>query len=264
MLFSAIGGSALVVPALTLGGAPAESLEEALDRTVRSLEVLAGVQADLQQGEAEAIALARRFTQPPDDALPAPERQARLEALEREVGELRLELDLLDALAPPDGGPGEAPAPGPRTARPPAAGGAAAMTTTGLDPQMLATLARGTPQPISRVESRPAVPADRPALEPEGFAADPLRLGRLYYRAGRFQEAHDALSKLRHEPTALYWSARSLEKLGRNAEAAAAYEKVAALPDDPRLARRAAEDLEFLSWKMSFEEELAEGEERQP
>ena len=95
-------------------------------------------------------------------------------------------------------------------------------------------------------------PAKTP-FEAEGYAADPLLLGRALYRQARYQEAIEVLKPQKGEPDGRYWIARSLEKLGKNDEAIEAYGAVIAMPEAAHLSKRASEDIEFLKWRMEFE-----------
>lgn len=89
------------------------------------------------------------------------------------------------------------------------------------------------------------------AFEEEAFVADRSRLGRACWRGGRYLEGVGALEPLAGDPSADYWRARCLEKLGRNEEALALFGKVIELAPDSPEGRSAREDREYLQWTMS-------------
>lgn len=243
----------LVLPAVTLQSGAPGSLREALDGTLRALETLAGVERRLAEDAPGAIEAVLSHTEQP---LPVPEgdpgaRDRMLETLRDEVAGLQGRFDRVQRERT-DGGRGahagdalELPLDDDLAAP--------ASTTTGLDDSLRAQLAAGRARPAPRVAPavQPAQPARR-AFEDDGFTADPLRLAQAYYRKGDFERAVEVLDD-QAGPEATYWTARSLEKLGRNEEAAESYRTVAALEDAGPLASRAREDLEFLNWRLEFE-----------
>jgi hypothetical protein len=110
------------------------------------------------------------------------------------------------------------------------------------------------------LRGEPSAPRDRtssPTGTGEGdhgasaYSADPLRHGITCYRAGRFAEAHELLAPL-EGATALYWQARTLERLQRLDEAVSVMERAIAAGGDGPEQRRAQTDLEFLRWKRDF------------
>lgn len=91
------------------------------------------------------------------------------------------------------------------------------------------------------------------AFEPHGYVADAARLGRAFFRQGRYAEALAVLGAAQGDAEALYWKARSLEALGKGDEAVAAYKDAVAAAKDERTIARAKEALEFLEWQRRFD-----------
>jgi tetratricopeptide (TPR) repeat protein len=257
-------GLALVlgVPAVTLGVQANEPLEVTLRRTIDALDQLASIEERLHERDASAIHDVLRATEAPvavnaqdpgaDDQLLGDLRQ-QVESLQREVGELERVAPLPTVRVPsPHLVTEDFNAP-PST------------PTVGLDDSARRLLA-SAPQVGKRVNTGAPVPtdavsttSDKRAFEPEGYAADAVTLGRAYYRQGRFDQALATFETAGKNADALYWRARSLEKLARNADALAAYAEVLALPDGGAAAERAKEDLEFLRWRIDFETPKARG-----
>jgi hypothetical protein len=238
----------LLVPAVTLQGDTAQTLRESLERTLAALETLAGIERHLQAGAPEAVAQALEHSEPPlvlgaDD--PAA-RDRLLESLRVDVGLLEAALERAQHGSAPSG----ASEPDPVSAAGP---------TTGLDDGLRELLAGQGRE--ARALFVPPAPAERAehklALEGEGFTADPLRLAQAYYRKGQFGEAVAVLEKHGDGAEALYWKARSLEKLGEHEAAVRAYTAVSQAPDAGALASRALEDIEFLEWSLEFRRESA-------
>lgn len=259
MVFTALSGSLLLVPAATLGGVQSDGLTQELDRTLRSLDILARVQKDLRENEPHALDRVRQFTQQPRPDQTSAERAADLQRAQREVDELRLELDLLEAVSHspmdrPQHHPTDSAGKPPRTgiAMPPSGSGLSRSLTVGLDPDTRRALSNpGTSHVTQAPRETKSQPLD--GVESDGFIADPLRLGRLLYRTRKYSEALDVLEPLREDASALYWAARSLEKLRRFDEARTAYQALIGREDAPYEARRADEDLKFMEWKLEFE-----------
>jgi hypothetical protein len=251
----------LVLPAVTIEPRQGESITQALLRTVRSLEHLAGLQQQLAEPQAvqgsDAIATVLEWTEAP---LPsAEEREQLLVDLRNEVNRLQGEYDLVQPSAEPDPAPLAADCP----ALDPEERGVPPAPTTGLDEGMRALLA-AIREPVP--ERRPTAAAAalltsgggraREAFEPEGYTADALLLARVRYRQGRWQETVDILSRAAGAES-VYLRARALERLERHAEALADYRAVIAMPDAGTLAERAREDSEFLEWRRTFTKKLA-------
>ena len=256
-------GALLVVPAVAVQGRSPASLREALAQTERALVVLSGLEQRMASGEAQGVAEALRATEPAGGDAQAQE--ARLQELRGQVALLQ---DTLDQLAPP----GEARAP----VEPLEPEAQVPSLTTGLDDAQRRLLgvrepapALGAPTPEPARASPPAAAAaaqsagqldgaqPRLALEGESYTADALRLARVLYRQERHAEALALLDGREADPAAAYWKARCLEKLGRGAEALPLYEKVAADPAGGFESQRAREDVEFLRWRLRFEESAA-------
>lgn len=256
----------LVVPVL-VGQGQVSTLQDALAGTRRAIEVLKGLEQRLEEDPAAALGLILSATEPArgDEE----QRDRALEDLRNEVSLLQMELDSMQS--PALGGDGaltstlgaHAPDLPARTA--PAAG-----ITTGLDDALRALLnespaaravPRGDPNP-ARGATRAGAPLEAPP--PSGaraaYSADPLRHGIACYRAGRYTEAYELLAPL-GDSGALYWQARTLERLERLDEAVALMERAIARSDPAADAggfekRRAETDLEFLRWKRDFKKSL--------
>lgn len=237
----------LLVPAVTLQGDAAQTLRESLERTLAALETLAGIERHLQAGAPEGVAQALEHTEPPL-VLAADDPEARdrlLESLRAEVGGLEAALERAEHGSASSGSP--APGAVPR---------ATSATTTGLDDGLRELLAgQGREARALFVPPPTEGPEQKLALEEQGFTADPLRLAQAYYRKGQFSEAVAVLEKHGHGAEALYWKARSLEKLGEHEAAVRTYRAVAEAPDAGALASRALEDIEFLEWSLEFRRE---------
>jgi tetratricopeptide (TPR) repeat protein len=258
-------GALFVVPVL-VGQGQIATLENALSGTARAIEVLEGLEQKLREDPASALGLVLSATEAPlgDDA----QRDQRLETLRSEVNLLQMELDAMQSPTLAVGSGGEAggavqsalgthePLP---VARPQGPG-----ITTGLDDSMRALLTGATPgggaagsRALPRGESEgsrehPAETseAEEPAAE-SAYSADPLRHGITCYRAGRYAEALALLSPL-DGATALYWQARTLERLERLDDAIRVMERAIADGGEGFELRRAQTDLEFLRWKRDF------------
>ncbi len=245
-------GALLLVPALTLQGRAPASLEEALEATLRALESLAAIEQRLARHEGAAVGALLASTEPAREE--PPEQERTLIALREEVSGLERELDELHAQAAGAALAGIQA----QGAEAGLAGAAGIAPTSGLDDatrRLLAGPGAGEVEPASRLQ-----PADLPGAGPSpvksfeapGYTADALRLARACYRQGRWQEALALLEDRDGSPAETYWRARCLEKLDRNEEAAAAYERLVADPAGGWEAARAREDLEFLRWRLDF------------
>jgi len=246
--------SVLVVPAITLqGGAPA-SLEASLERTLISLETLTGIGHGVESGQRDAVGALIAST---EAALPNPRvRDELLSSLRVDVSALERELDGLHG--PASAQDSLVPSSISSAGLPPVA------PTHGMDEATRRLLAQPTRIRPLATSSAPttgtgAASADTARTEPKkrkfeaaGYTADALALARAYYRKGEWMDALALLQGRDTVPAETYWRARCLEKLERNTEAVAAYEKVMAHPDGGWEAQRAREDLDFLRWRMKF------------
>ncbi len=244
-------GVLLLVPALTLQGRSPASLEEALESTLRALEALGAIEQRIAHSDPEAVGVLLASTEPAPEAPQALEHA--LLDLRAEVSSLECELDGLHAQTA-----------GPAQQDPQAqdadagAGGAPIAPTTGLDDatrRRLAGSALSAVEPLAQVEPLAAAGAAAAVLhsfEAPGYMADALRLARACYRQGRWHEGLALLEGRDGTPAETYWRARCLEKLERNDEAIAAYERLVADPAGGWEAARAREDLEFLRWRLDF------------
>lgn len=247
--------SVLVAP-LFLGQGQLATLQDAHSATQRALDVLAALEQRLKTEPAAALSLILSATEEPlgDEV----ERDRRLEALRNEVSLLQMELDAAQSpVLAPDGSVQSA------------LGGASPQIlagsehpraiTTGLDDSLRALLATPEPRSARRGESvhTPAPREDgAPASAGErAYSADPLRHGITCYRAGRFSEALELLTPLDEAP-ALYWQARTLERLERLDEAIRVMERAIQTGGEGFEQRRAQTDLEFLRWKRDFVQSL--------
>ena len=256
----------LVVPAVTLGASTNDSLEDTLARTIQALEQLAGIEQRLHEHDVTAIDDARAWSEAPlavPEANPGARDDLLLE-LRGNVARLQGDLDGLQSRAPA-GSVSAPPLPADVTEETSVPAGPA---TVGLDELARRRL---TQRPKPAIDTAPVAvqPAQgaksgAPRLEPEGYTADPLKLGRAYYRQGRYDQALTAFEGLTGNVEGLYWKARSLEKLGRNAEAIAAFGQVIATPDGGALIERAKEDLDFLQWRLGFDKTRSNGGGKQP
>jgi tetratricopeptide (TPR) repeat protein len=256
-------GTLLVTPALTLGVQHNDSLEATLKRTVASLEELGRIERRLRERDPSAIADAVNATEP---ALATSNgdgsaRDAALSDLRGVVSKLQGELDELENRATPQQLTQVARIPtldvAPESVQP-----TKADLTVGLDDALRRRLGE-RPRPLM-VETARSVSTNteqlssnaKTAFESESYAADALRLGRAHYRQGEFEKALAALES-GQDAESLYWKARCLEKLGRDADAIKAYNAVIALPDGGYSSQRAKEDLEFLEWRIAFQKTRA-------
>jgi hypothetical protein len=208
-------GALLVVSSLGMQKGNRQDLEVSLDRAVRNLEELGGLRARIERGDKTAIAEVIERSAPPGKDPRADDE--RLAQLRFEVSRLQTDWDALAAAAGTKG-----------VASMPVAG---AHSPTTIKP---------TTDPLTNLTS----------FEAPGFSVDPLRQGEALYHAGKFE---DALGILRGQPDdarCQYWSARTLESLGRIDEAIALYTTVSARKDASWAAERARTDLELLQWKQ--------------
>lgn len=251
----------LVVPAVTLQEPPAGDLRGALSETVRALESLADIERRLQAGDTTGVDMILQRSEAP--GLSAMDTDSLLFDLRNGVSQLQLELDELLAAS---GGPS-----------PMHVGNAGNTTVIGPDaiptqPGTGSTGATGAAhiglnnEQRERIgDIRPPVPVREPAsvarsarksFEPAGFSADPVLHGRAYYRAGRYAEGLSLLATVPDDVKAIYWSGRCLEKLDRGQDAIGMYRQVIDHLDAGYLADRALLDIDFLEWKLRFENEI--------
>lgn len=260
---NAVLGTLLVTPALTLGVQHNDSLEATLKRTVASLEELGRIERRLRERDPSAIADAVNATEAPlaTSNGDGSARDAALSDLRGVVSKLQGELDELENKATPQQLTQVARLPtldiAPESMQP-----TKADLTVGLDDALRRRLGE-RPRPLM-VESTRSVATKteqlstnaKTAFEGETYAADALRLGRAHYRQGEYDKALAALES-GQDAESLYWKARCLEKLGREADAIKAYNAVIALPDGGYSSQRAKEDLEFLEWRIAFQKTRA-------
>lgn len=246
----------LVVPAVTLQSGTSASLGEALQQTVEALEVVAGIEQRVQDGNVQAVAEILRFTEAPTENPKTPgAADELLETLRGEVAQLQYRVDETqrDQAAPEFPSVETLLADEPRVALP--AG------TTGLDERMRRMLST---KPVRAIPAQPQVAPTAPAVEQKdepapvsveaaGYTADPLRLGRALYQKGRYQDALNVLAQATSQLEGRYWRARSLEKLGRFGEALDEFSIVVSSEEGGHFVDRAREDIDFLRWRMAFQ-----------
>jgi hypothetical protein len=236
-----------VLPRFAGTGDDPAVLQASLTRTVRALEVLAGIEARVRVQDAAVVGDVLSATEPAGTD-PAAANEA-LETLRREVSLLQMELDSLES----------APVPSADSAA--AEPGAGSLSiTTGLDE----TTRRALSLPLGAEQSASeAAPANEPppapvSLEGPGYSADPLRHALTCLRTGRPERALELLAG-REDLESLYWRSRALADLERIDEAIELLSRIIAAAGDDYAARRASTDLEFLRWKQGFRARLPEG-----
>jgi len=254
----------LVVPAF-LGQGQIGSLQDALAGTRRALDVLKSLEQRLHDEPASTLGLILSATESPrgDEA----QRDRELEQLRNEVSLLQMELDSMQSpVLGADGAVQSAlGAHVPLDGRASSSASPQAGITTGIDDDMRAFLsAPDATRAPKRGENAPRDPSQAQAAPAGGaagaYSADPLRNGIACYRAGRFAEAYELLAPLA-DANALYWQARTLERLERLDEAVTRMERAIAKAAESKDAggfdaRRAQTDLEFLRWKRDFVKNL--------
>lgn len=260
-------GALLVTPALTLGVQHNDSLEAALARTLASLEELGRIEQRVRQQDPSAIADILRSTEAPltSGNQDSGARDAALVDLRGVVSRLQNSADELENKASPQQLAKLTRIPHVERA-PDGAPKAALNLTVGLDDAQRRRLGERV-RPILADPARVAAakddrgpkPGERTAFEGASYAADTLRLGRALYRQGEYSKALENFQNA-VDAESIYWRARCLEKLGRDAEAITSYNQVLELPDAGYSAQRAKEDLEFLQWRLSFERSRAKTE----
>ena len=213
------GLAALLAVPVLIGQGSVSTLQDALSGTKRALEVLKGLEQKLGEDPVSAFGLVLSATEAPGGN--DEQRDERLETLRSEVNLLQMEFDAMQSPAMTGDGAVQGAlgtrAPLTRPSTLPSAG-----VTTGIDDSLRALLS-GAPMP------RPVAPTEPTAGDESGaatsdsaatpaYSADPLRHGITCYRAGRYAEAYELLAPL-EEGSALYWQARTLERLERLDEA---------------------------------------------
>lgn len=246
--------SVLVVPVF-LGQGQITTLQDALNGTRRALEVLKGLEQRLHDDPAGALQLVVSATEAPvgDDV----ERDRRLEGLRNEVNLLQMELDAMQSPVLAADGTVQS-ALGGSTALDAQRTAAQPGITTGMDDELRALFSEPpATRKILRNEPGSGRSGAQPGLDaaPAGaesaYSADPLRHGITCYRAGRYAEAYELLAPLQ-DASALYWLARTLERLERLDEAVKTMERAIQKGGEGFEQRRAETDLEFLRWKRDF------------
>ncbi|MDG1499211.1 MAG: hypothetical protein P8N31_06595 [Planctomycetota bacterium] len=285
-------GIVLGVPALTFGGGIPSSLQEALDETVRAIDVLTQVEKKLQAGAALPTNAVTRLTEPA--ILDARGRDMLLDKLRNEVGVLQAKADRQESLDLPAAtvghGSDKPTTMGPVVADPTAAPVLAedgplnlAGISTGISSNMRTAIsmdgsnagsnpagdvskAESVKEPVgeqaadqSPTSGTPentepkAEPADADLPEGKGYSANPLRQAQACFRAKRYQQGLDLLAGAPKSAEVTYWKARLSEKLGKWDHAIDLY---TGLKDDTNAgvyAAQAEQQLEFVIWQRDFE-----------
>ena len=255
---SVVFAGLLVVPAVTSQSGPDAGVAKALSDTVAALEELAGLRGRVASGDASAVEDVLAATEPP--ILGPRVRDEFLVTLREEVNGLRMLAEEL-ALDPTAGAGGARADTGASDATPPVSPSpppdhrGAPIATVGIDDAIRAAI-RGYPMPLAQLSPRATIVPGVRDLEPEGFTADVVRQGRLFFMAGRYAEAFTVL-ETSDDPEAAYWLARCLERLERIDEALEAFRALIADERASTLADRARRDLDFLTWKRDFMERKA-------
>ncbi|MFT4709306.1 MAG: hypothetical protein ACI9D0_000027 [Bacteroidia bacterium] len=288
-------GIVLGVPALTFGGGIPGSLQEALDETVRAIDVLNQVEKKLQVGATLPTGVVTRLTEPA--ILDARGRDMLLDTLRNEVGTLQAKVDRQEILNPSTESM-------PTTMGPVASDLATgpvlakdgplnlAGISTGMSSNLRTAISMGSgnagstpadggfqPSPVDLPTSKPTqdgatntnnpsttevapkaepattVKADSP--EGAGYSANPLRQAQACFRAKRYQQGLDLLVGAHKSAEVTYWKARLSEKLGKWSQAIDLYTE---LKDDATAgvyAKQAEQQLEFVIWQRDFEKKSA-------
>lgn len=255
-LTGALGAAAAalhVIPTATLGEGEADTLASALAGTLQALEILGGIEQELERPSSGDVEMVLAVTEPA--FLERPALDAMLDSLHGEVNALQIELDLLAHRAhtgelTATAGSGLPPLP----ARPGA-------VSSGLDESTRELLRGiGRPAPVEHpapppvMEPEPAAPEPEPLppAEPAEYTADALLQARACFRAGRFAQGIELLEPLKKDPEARYWLARCHEQLGDYDRAEELYRAVTADENAGLKAELARDHLEFLPFKRRF------------
>ncbi len=246
----------LVLPSMAISKDELQTLEEALAGTVRSLEVLAGLEARVVTAPREAAPLVIGATEAP--FLPDEARDERLGSLRREVSLLQMELDAIEtpAAAAPREGMGSSTG----GALPSAVSHPIPVPTTGLNQSVRDLIKRSSLSPDERAQAMaPAKSVATAPVQAEAFdPADALSHAKANYHAGKYEDALVLLAG-REDMSSLYWKSRCLTQLDRMDEAIATLTKIVAAAGDTYEGRRAATDLDFANWKKGFSDALPKG-----
>ena len=257
---------ALPLGALQEGGFLA-NLQAELARTESALDLLGGYREQAASGAPVSVDRLRLVTEAP--STPPDLANLRLEALQSEVRELEVQLEALRTRrgAPPLELSSVERRSETNTSEP---------VTVGLDPERLRELALGVPPDSSRPVST-APPQQQQHSEPAGprttvptlpvrppviKASDPrttLATARALYRSGDHSAALERFRLVGDDAESRFWIGRCLEQLGRDEEALAAYDDLAADEQAGQHAERASESASFLRWKRSLEQNAGTG-----
>lgn len=206
----------LTVPAVV---GQEDNLLTSLDRTVTAIEHFTGLRKDLQEGKPGAIEAVIAAT---DEPFPATmERDQSMDMLRQDVARLQGQLDVLDTVAM-----------GKIVDDP---------HNSGLTPSERTSVVLGAP-----------APTEVPNQESLGYSADALREARLLIRAKRFEEAKALLEKQNKTSETRYWMARALVGVGRDNDALAELELVAADDEAGDFQRWAEQDKRMIEIRIEL------------
>jgi len=267
-------GLFLGLPAFTNGGGLPDTLEGALNETMKALEVLGQLKDELDGTTPLPGGTVESLTEAPSGT--APERSGHLERLRDEVSALQVQLDtrqLREGAAGPELTTGVT-GPGAVTTGLPSAfvrgmsGGDSSQTRTAQSTDLEETGQQTAETPTEAETAQPAgtestasettTPAaeteHQPAPSPEGkgYSANPLRQAKACYRAGRYQQGLDILEAVTPFTEGDYWRAKLLDRLGRTEEALELFRSVEIAEDAGALAESAKQDAELAEWLRDF------------
>ncbi|MCE9593731.1 MAG: tetratricopeptide repeat protein [Planctomycetes bacterium] len=232
----------LLVPAVALQGGDAKSLDDSLRKTMAVLDDLAGVEKRLtDKKDATAVPEIVRLTEAPIGT--DIERDKHRDTLRDEVNELQGRLDGMQS-------------------------GTTVQTPRNADEDVDVEHEHSAPTQPRAVApkagrettvARNAHAAREPAaFETHGYVADSVRLVRAYYKQERFAEALAVLGTSSTDASSNYWRGRCLEKLGKTADALAAYRLAKDAKGGGLDAERAGDAIVFLEWQAKFESRRTE------
>jgi len=248
-------------------------LRRELAQTVAAIESLHALQAELSEQGSTSIETLLGMTERP--IMADRERDEFLTSLRNEVSGLQMAVDAIDSGASQvasSGAPVLTPSATPttsgnsRSAQPGPFNLDASSTpdAPAFSPELQRALN------ADPVETRPAPqqPVQRQAndgkrdFETRGFSANRLRQGKLLYQARQFANALDVFRSLDETVETRYWTARCLEKTGDQLGAIELYRALSEQSESPAIAKRAASDLDFLTWQRDFYQRLEDGKQQ--
>ena len=280
-------GLFLGLPAFTFGGGLPDSVESALDETLRALDVLGDLRSELEADQPLPPGTIESVTEAPTGT--AAGRDDHLVELRDEVSALQAQLDarrLREGVALQEPVGTDTPAATQASDTP------GTVTDTGVDTRGVSTglsrtfvrsLGGGSSDGVALGDTdpdagQPTEPTDSteptgdagnettdpvadaaddrtPSPEGQGYSANPLRQAKACFRAGRYQQGVDILEGVAAFPEGDYWRAKCLDRLGRTEEAIVLWQAVAVDEDAGPVAALAERDAEFAAWRLEFEQQ---------